>query len=66
MKIVWTLVYILLFILTVLYCLPPVFAFFNLQGSTYDVYMYWMIAVMIISVFLPNKVGTIFDQIQGE
>lgn len=64
MKIVWTLVYLLLFITTVLYCLPPVFEFFDIQGDNYDIYMYWMIGLMVISVFLPNEVGTIFDKIE--
>ena len=62
----WKIFKVFVTILVVLlfnYIFPLIFNFMNIQQSVYQIYLYWMTAIIVLYLVLPENVGTaIFTQ----
>ena len=44
----------------ILYVLPVVFGFFNVDSRVYFIYMMWFIGLIILHAILPDRLPNIF------
>ena len=62
----WKIFKVFVTILVVLlfnYIFPLIFNFMNIEQSVYQIYLYWMTAIIVLYLVLPENVGTaIFTQ----
>ena len=46
-----------IFVMFLLYMLPLIFKFLDINTSSYAIYMMWLIALLIFYLLLPSKVS---------
>ena len=47
----------LMFVLFLQYAIPVVFNFIGVEASVYQIYIYWIIALLVFYMILPGNVG---------
>jgi hypothetical protein len=55
MDLLYRILFSTFFIILLIYLLPILFNFLDIKFSTYGIYMFWIIALVILSIFLPFK-----------
>jgi len=45
------------FVLFLNYIIPMIFAFLNIGPDVYQIYLYWLVAVVLMYLILPMTVG---------
>ena len=54
----------IMFVLFLNYLLPMIFNFMNIGADVYQIYLYWIIAIIVMYMVLPDIVGkNIFKQL---
>lgn len=54
-------IYTLFWTILITYVTTGAFDFFGIGFNIYGVYLLWFICLVILSVFLPERTGIIFD-----
>ena len=50
-------VFTIIFVLFLQFAIPVVFNFMNVDSSIYQIYIYWIIALVVFYMILPESVG---------
>jgi len=50
-------VFTIMFVLFLQFAIPIVFNFMNVDASIYQIYIYWIIALVVFYMILPQDVG---------
>jgi len=54
---VGNLVFTIILVLFLQYAIPLVFNFMNVDASVYQIYIYWIMALLVFYMILPESVG---------
>ncbi len=50
-------IFTIIFVLFLQFAIPIVFNFMNIDASVYQIYIYWIIALVVFYMILPESVG---------
>ena len=53
------------FVLFLNYIIPMIFDFMNIGADVYQIYLYWLVAVVLMYLILPMTVGEYLFTVRG-